>query len=47
MNAGPLVPLLIPLAALLAGCGTPGAVFVTKTSLAIADLDSTPAEVEA
>lgn len=45
MNAGPLVPLLIPLAALLAGCGTPGAVFVTKTSLAIADLDSTPAEM--
>jgi hypothetical protein len=37
--------LLVPLAALAAGCGTPGAVFVTKTSLAIADVDSTPAEL--
>jgi hypothetical protein len=45
MNARPLVPLLIPLGALLAGCGSPGAIFVTKTSLAIADIDSTPAEM--
>jgi len=37
--------LFVPLAALLAGCGTPGAIFVTKTSLAIADIDSTPAEM--
>jgi hypothetical protein len=43
MNARP--SLLIPLAALLAGCGSPGAIFVTKSSLAIADIDSTPAEM--
>lgn len=37
---------LVPLVALLAaGCGTPGAIFVTKSSLAIADIDSTPAEM--
>ena len=43
MNARHL--LFVLLAALLAGCGTPGAIFVTKTSLAIADIDSTPAEM--
>lgn len=38
--------LLALMAALLAaGCSTPGAVFVTKTSLALADVDSTPAEM--
>lgn len=38
--------LLVPLAAALAaGCQSPGAVFVTKSSLAIADIDSTPAEM--
>lgn len=37
---------LVPLVALFsAGCGTPGAIFVTKSSLAIADIDSTPAEM--
>jgi len=37
---------LIPLVALLTGgCGTPGAIFVTKSSLAVADIDSTPAEM--
>lgn len=36
--------LLIPLGALAAGCSSPGAIFVTKSSLAIADLDSTPKE---
>jgi hypothetical protein len=43
MNARPI--LLVPLAALLAGCGSPGAIFVTKSSLAVADVDSTPAEM--
>lgn len=39
-------PTLVPIAALLAaGCATEGAVFVTKTSLSLVDLDSTPAEV--
>ena len=37
------LPLLVAL--LTAGCGTPGAIFVTKSSLAIADIDSTPAEM--
>jgi len=38
--------MLAPLAAtLVAGCQTPGAVFVTKSSLAIADFDGTPAEM--
>jgi len=36
-----LVPLLIPLAS---GCATEGAVFVTKTSLALVDVDGTPPE---
>ena len=43
MNARSI--LLMTLAALAAGCGTPGAIFVTKSSLAIADFDSTPAEM--
>src|ERR671922_2196236 len=43
MNARSM--LLVPLAALGAGCSTPGAIFVTKSSLAIADIDSTPAEM--
>jgi hypothetical protein len=38
--------LLVPLAAMVAaGCSTPGAIFVTKTSLAVADFDSTPGEM--
>jgi hypothetical protein len=38
--------MLAPLAAaLVTGCQTPGAVFVTKSSLAIADIDGTPAEM--
>jgi hypothetical protein len=40
----PLRNLLLPLVVLTAGCTTDGAVFVTKTSLSIADLDATPPE---
>jgi len=37
--------LLVLVAGPLAGCSTPGAIFVTKTSLAFADVDSTPGEI--
>jgi hypothetical protein len=36
---------LVTTVGLLAGCSTPGAVFVTKTSLSIVDADTTPAAV--
>ena len=38
-------PLAAAALVLLAACQTPGAVFVTKSSLASADIDGTPAEM--